>query len=954
MMNSLRLRSVLALGASTAALIGAAPSFAQTTAANTNGRAISEVVVTAQRRSEVLQDVPVAVSAFSAQNLKAQRLDGGENLLLAVPNVNYSRSNFGGFNLSIRGIGEKVTSGLGISGVSINENDLPLGSNNFANTDFYDVSQVEVLRGPQGTLYGRNSTGGAVNVITNKPNDKLSSSLTYEYGNYNSNKATGFVNLPIGDTFSLRVAGFYLKHDGYGTNQANGDKIDGRDLGSARFTLAWKPTDNFRAYLMYEGYRESDNRNRVGKQLCATDPGPTSVGTSGALSGYERGVLSQGCLASSLYGGNIYGAPNTQGTTGGIFAGDLGLLNTSAFSPTYQQNHNLHDIYSAVDPKFVSKQNLFTYTMQWDLTNNLTLESITGYNRTSGYTIEDYNRLIADVPYNTTPTPGCLFCVNPAFGGAYPLIYGLLFPGGNVADPQVGTSNRFRVYDETYDDETERTEEIRLSSHFAGKLNFSGGLFFNKTTANTNYFVFFNPLTALAQVLDFGSAAPAYPIDQSGLPTFGGGHNYYRSYSTNHLSTQAVFGEVYYQPFDDVKITLGLRETRTAQRQDGLESPLLVPGAVNLTIPQQRLSGDAPTGRVNIQWTPHFGFTDKSMLYATYSHGYKDGGFNTPAQKADFSFCSTDCGFSLQYQPEKIDAFEVGSKNVLLGGSLILNGDVFYYDYKNYQVATTQRKSSVNVNLDAKIYGAELESIWQPINHLTLNANLGYLHTEISDGSQFDTTNLTQGDPNITHIQDGSGEGCVVNTAALGGYLAALSGLPLYAQSATLLGVPGSATMVGVCGGAGPAALYNYTASPRVLTEAQGNGVLVGQGELVNLKGNKLPNSPEFTVSVGAQYIYDISQDWKATARADYYWQDDSYARIFNAVNDQLKAYDVVNATLSFDNRPLNLNVQVYIKNAFDKQPITDTAVGSASSGLFYNTFTLDPRTYGVSITKRF
>ena len=71
-------------------------------------------------------------------------------------------------------------------------------------------------------------------------------------------------------------------------------------------------------------------------------------------------------------------------------------------------------------------------------------------------------------------------------------------------------------------------------------------------------------------------------------------------------------------------------------------------------------------------------------------------------------------------------------------------------------------------------------------------------------------------------------------------------------------------------------------------------------------------------------------------------------------MNDQLRSYDVVNATLSFDNHPLNLNIQVYIKNAFNKQPITDTAVGSASSGLFYNTFTLDPRTYGISLTKRF
>ena len=165
----------------------------------------------------------------------------------------------------------------GDPGVSFNINNLPVAANHLGDTDFYDVDRVEVLRGPQGTLYGRSATGSAVNVITAKPNDRLSSSITAEYGNYNTEKVTGYVNLPIDDTLSLRLAGFYLKRDGFGNNSVTGNDVDNRDLGSYRATLAWKPTDNFRASLMFEHFAENDNRNRVGKQLCYTDNGPATA-----------------------------------------------------------------------------------------------------------------------------------------------------------------------------------------------------------------------------------------------------------------------------------------------------------------------------------------------------------------------------------------------------------------------------------------------------------------------------------------------------------------------------------------------------------------------------------------------------------------------------------------------------------------------------------------------------
>ncbi|MDR3506356.1 MAG: TonB-dependent receptor, partial [Caulobacteraceae bacterium] len=476
-----QLRAVLALGASTAALLAGAPAFAQATggaAASQPTASVGEIVVTAQRKSESLQSVPVAVSAFSSDTLKTQRLDGGQNLELSVPNVNYSRSNFGGYNFQIRGIGTKVVSPTGDPGVSFNINELPVAANHLGDTDFYDVERVEVLRGPQGTLYGRNATGGAVNVIYAKPSDIFSASITGEYGNFDSKKVTGYVNMPLGDAFAVRLAGFYLDRGGFGTNSYNGDKIDDRHLGSGRITLDFHPTDKFKAYLTYEHFGENDHRNRVGKQLCTKDPGNATLAAyGGSFASYDQGLLSQGCKAGSLYSPQAYGTVNSAATLGGILSGApfAGLTNGDVYANHPLQNHNLHDIESSVDPQYKAEENLFIYKMAYDITDGLNLSSITGYNRNTGSSVEDYNRLVPLIAFNTT---------NPNF------------PGGVVNDPQVGSSKYFRSYDFGQTKSVEISEEIRLQSTFKGPFNFSTGFQYINTDITDDYVVMSNGLTA--------------------------------------------------------------------------------------------------------------------------------------------------------------------------------------------------------------------------------------------------------------------------------------------------------------------------------------------------------------------------------------------------------------------------------------------------------------------------
>jgi outer membrane receptor protein involved in Fe transport len=127
----------------------------------------------------------------------------------------------------------------------------------------------------------------------------------------------------------------------------------------------------------------------------------------------------------------------------------------------------------------------------------------------------------------------------------------------------------------------------------------------------------------------------------------------------------------------------------------------------------------------------------------------------------------------------------------------------------------------------------------------------------------------------------------------------------------------------------------------------------VGQGEPVSLNGNRLPNAPAWTLSFGAEYGWLVA-GWLATLRGDYYRQGDSYARIFNTTTDKLEGYAVVNATLTIASPRRDFDVQLFVKNLTNATPITDLYVTDDSSGLSSNAFTLDPRTFGVAVTKRF
>jgi iron complex outermembrane receptor protein len=216
-----------------------------------------DIVVTAQKRNETVNTIPVAITALSADDLRAAGAGSLRDFISVVPNLQiHTAASAGYFGLAIRGISTQSYSNAGnpsistyIDGVYV---DLAVG---FA-SGLYDLQRIEVLRGPQGTLYGRSATGGNVNVVTADPKPEFAASADASYGNYNDVQLHGMVNLPVSDTLAVRAAFATRRSDGYydtaGTTRRRYGAMDDFD---GRFTALWSPTDNFRWRVSLNNYR---------------------------------------------------------------------------------------------------------------------------------------------------------------------------------------------------------------------------------------------------------------------------------------------------------------------------------------------------------------------------------------------------------------------------------------------------------------------------------------------------------------------------------------------------------------------------------------------------------------------------------------------------------------------------------------------------------------------------
>lgn len=244
-----------------AALLGStmslAPAAAQT--ATADGPLLEDIVVTATRSSETLSKIGASVSAIGADQLGAGQITEIRSLAQSIPNLSIG-DQFGVNRTFIRGIG-MTSIDLGADGaVAFLQDAAAIARPAAQLSGFYDIERVEVLRGPQGTLYGRGATAGAINLITKRPTAEFSGYGRATYGNYNAVMLEGAVSGPIvADKLMVRVAGKYDRRDGYGVNEATGNDIDNRNAWALRGSLLYTPTENFEIYVTAEHFEEDDN-----------------------------------------------------------------------------------------------------------------------------------------------------------------------------------------------------------------------------------------------------------------------------------------------------------------------------------------------------------------------------------------------------------------------------------------------------------------------------------------------------------------------------------------------------------------------------------------------------------------------------------------------------------------------------------------------------------------------
>ena len=893
---------------------------------------------------------------------------------LTLPNVQFTKTNFTTSSFTIRGIGDLCVGFACDAATAIHLNGEPLFFTRTFETEYFDLERIEVLRGPQGTLFGRNATAGVVNIITAKPGlTRIGAAGEFEYGNYNSKKVKGMINLPLTDTIGVRVSGLYLNRDGYTRNLFNNTRVDDRDLYSVRGTLRFQPTPSTTLDVVGSYFHEDDKRLRIQKHLCQSDPtgvlaclaGQLTAGISNGNGNFTGGLSSREFLAiqgipaafglNSLYGPSL--------TSGAVNPSDLRTIN-SDYTPRYFSDE------LQVQAKLNQKVGRF----------NLSLSAT--YQDVNVDASQDFFGAIQ----NRSVLQPALNVLAAAAGGGIPGLPASYFqpiaqaiipdgPNGRLCTSQPEPTNTGSYgghvvcaqtplnFDRSNSNNKAYSFEGIVTSDFDGPFNFLlGGIYAHNKFSVGDYYVNTFGIDYLSGILGtFGALgagrAPTYlasPFSHSNTDNF-------------TLSSYGIFGETYLSLGEKLKFTVGLRYNNDKKSlrarntiasfpapfgiTNAFDSPFAAtafdadPGIPGNQVFQVRNNGfDALTGRGVIDYQ----FSRDHLLYASYSRGYKSGGINPPLSPV-FAVPET-------FNSEFINAYEIGSKNTFANGQLTLNLTGFYYQYNGLQLARLVARTSVNDNVDADIYGLEGEAVIRPDRNFQINLGASYLHTKItSDKFLSNPRDPGAGRADAVIIGDiTNGSNCAVTSnvgsaAAAQGFVAAVnSALGLRGPTAfPANGGIASTGAFGIC-----SVLTAQAASPAAA--ALGGITIAPSGILQNISGRKLPQSPNYKFSAGVQYTARFGDDYTLVPRFDLAYTGDFSAYIFNLPIDRVRSYVQMNAQIQFNGPDSRYFVRGYIQNIENSNAITGQALSDAASGLFTNVFTLEPRRYGVAVGFKF
>jgi outer membrane receptor protein involved in Fe transport len=640
----------------------------------------NDIVVTAQGRSQALQDVPLAVSAVSAESLQNSGASDIRQLNQLAPSLLVSSTGTeANGSARIRGIGT-VGDNPGLeSSVAVFVDGVYRSRSGIGLNELGEIERVEVLRGPQGTLFGRNASAGLIHIISKKPNlNEFEGFGELSYGNYDFMRASGGVTGPIGEGLGFRVDGVYVKRDGFYNDVNNGTDVNDRDRLFVRAQLLYEASDALSLRLIGD-YTKRDEK------CCG------AVYLNRAFNPLIGNLNEPATPISSTQGNNIINVIR-----------DLGQ-STTAFSNPFSRNISVtpgRSYAGETEDKGISLE--ANYSL-----GAATLTSITAY--------RDYDSgQGGDIDYSTVD----ILYRSPA-GGGFNRRFKTFSQELRLQGQALGDKLDWLVGAYYADEELTATDNLRFGNQygrFATCRLVSGsalGALYSPTS----------PGCLAARPAAFGPASPAIYAGIDRLDSVndrGSTHDVYRQNSRNY----AFFTHNIFHITDQLALTVGLRYTNERKRlnatfgNDNTACPAqqaaLVPflgnaglaaiagGLISLTCQgnstaelngvsiTDRRSEDEFTGTGVLSYKPNRDL----LLYASYSRGYKAGGFNldrSALKSPILPFAATPGGAqglvqNLQFDPEKNKAYEIGAK--YSRGGLTLNAVLFRQEFENFQLNT--------------------------------------------------------------------------------------------------------------------------------------------------------------------------------------------------------------------------------------------------------------------------
>ena len=492
------------LEVSTLALIAAIPAQAQTAppqaaaaepaqAADADASDRDVIIVTAQRRAENVQNVPIAITALNGRALEAAKIEDTKDLQFNAPNVTLSANR----NLTIRGVGSASYGGTNDTNIGVIFNGVFLQSGSTFG-DFFDMERIEVLRGPQGTLFGRNTTGGVISQITRRPGKSFEGFVDIQGESPLGVRASAAINIPLTDTLSQRFAANYINREGYTRNLYNDTKIDGRNQYTLRSSTRWEPTARTTVDLVLTYFYENSSRQNAAKSLCTPDATFTCSPNSATTAFPTNNYLIDAFLIPGVARAGTYAA-----------------------NPT-----SLREVNIDVQPWQRAHDFLGSLEINQRIGDTLTLTSVTGYRNGANTSERDFDQGSRPNAFNPG-TYGTLVVPNDGRGNGV-LTY--LLSGRPVTTTEYRMSQTGGGFSKQF------SQELRLASSFTGSFNFIlGGFYLNSRSGG--HVETWSPADLLRGPVSIADTR------------------------LGQVKSYAGFGEAYFNLTPSLKFTAGLRYT---------------------------------------------------------------------------------------------------------------------------------------------------------------------------------------------------------------------------------------------------------------------------------------------------------------------------------------------------------------------------------------------------------